>query len=92
MSSGAKWLALDVIHAASFLAFSFSIDQHPMWVYAADGQYIEPMKVDALQLFNGDRYSILVELDKPADYYGIRIASIAAAQLVSKPGCRRVCL
>ena len=55
-----------------------------MWVYAADGQYIEPMKVDALQLFNGDRYSILVELDKPADYYGIRVASIAAAQLVSK--------
>ncbi|KAJ4295274.1 hypothetical protein N0V90_007285 [Kalmusia sp. IMI 367209] len=78
----AKWMALDIISSASIGTFAVSIDEHPMWVYAVDGHYIEPLKVDALILANGERYSVFVQLDKPARSYGIRIASLALAQLI----------
>jgi len=61
---------------------AFSIDEHPLWVYAVDGHYIEPLKVDVLTLLNGDRYSIFVQLNKPSGAYGIRVAGTAAAQLL----------
>jgi FtsP/CotA-like multicopper oxidase with cupredoxin domain len=61
--AGAKWLALDIISAAGVATLAFSIDEHPMWVYAVDAHYIEPLKVDALTVANGDRYSIFVQLD-----------------------------
>lgn len=78
----AKWLALDIISTASTDSFAFSIDAHPMWIYAVDGHYIEPLKVDAIGVNNGDRYSVFIELNKPSANYGIRIASTAAAQLM----------
>ena len=48
--TGAKWMALDFISAAGIGTFAVSIDEHPMWIYAVDGAYIEPLKVDALSL------------------------------------------
>jgi FtsP/CotA-like multicopper oxidase with cupredoxin domain len=81
-SCDAKWLALDIASSASIANFVFSIDEHPLWVYAVDGHYIEPLHVDALTVANGDRYSVFVRLDKPAATYGVRIASNALAQLV----------
>ena len=78
-----KWFALDLISTAGVDSLGISIDEHPLWVYAADGQFIEPMKVDAIELQNGDRYSVFVELNKPADQYGIRIVSTAGAQLLN---------
>jgi len=81
-SSSAKWLALDVISTAGIDSFAFSIDEHPLWVYAVDGHYIEPLQVDVLGISNGERYSVFVELDKPATNYGIRLASTALAQLI----------
>ncbi|KAK7179955.1 multicopper oxidase [Paraphaeosphaeria sporulosa] len=77
-----KWMALDIISSASIGTYAVSIDKHPLWVYAVDGHYIEPLKVDALTLANGERYSVFVQLDKPASNYGIRIASLALAQLI----------
>ncbi|KAJ4359831.1 uncharacterized protein N0V89_000387 [Didymosphaeria variabile] len=77
-----KWMALDIISSAGIATFAVSIDEHPLWVYAVDGHYIEPLKVDALTLANGERYSVFVQLDKTAKNYGIRIASLALAQLI----------
>ncbi|ORY08454.1 Cupredoxin [Clohesyomyces aquaticus] len=77
-----KWMALDIISTAGIDTFAFSIDEHPMWVYAVDGHYIEPLKVDALSVANGDRYSVFIELNKRASNYGIRLASIALTQLI----------
>lgn len=77
-----KWMALDLISTAGIDTFAFSIDDHPMWVYAVDGHYIEPLKVDALTIANGDRYSVFVRLDKPKSNYGLRVASIAATQII----------
>lgn len=82
MSSYKKWAAFDVISAASVSTLAFSIDEHPMWVYAVDGHYIEPLKVDSLVVSNGERYSIFIRLDKPARNYGVRVASLGQTQLL----------
>ncbi|KAH7348022.1 multicopper oxidase-domain-containing protein [Pyrenochaeta sp. MPI-SDFR-AT-0127] len=79
---GKKWLALDIISTAGIDTFAFSIDEHPLWVYAVDAHYIEPLKVDVLTVANGDRYSVLIELNKEGGNYGIRVASLALAQMI----------
>ncbi|KAF2465641.1 uncharacterized protein BDR25DRAFT_295302 [Lindgomyces ingoldianus] len=79
----AKWMALDLISTAGIDTFSFSIDEHPMWIYAVDGHYIQPLKVDAISVANGDRYSVFVQLNKRASNYGIRLASTALTQLIN---------
>ncbi|KAL1594398.1 hypothetical protein SLS60_010158 [Paraconiothyrium brasiliense] len=80
--SSDKWMSLDIISSASIGTFAFSIDEHPLWVYAVDGHYIEPLKVDVLTVANGERYSVFVQLNKTAKNYGIRVASLALAQLI----------
>lgn len=75
-------MALDVTSTAGVHTLGFSIDEHPLWVYAVDGHYIEPLKVNALTVANGDRYSVFIELDKQGGNYGIRVASMSLAQLV----------
>ncbi|CAG8048254.1 unnamed protein product [Penicillium olsonii] len=63
------WMSLNLIGAASISTLTFSLNNHSLWVYEVDGQYIVPTKVDALTLTNGPRYSVLVELNnKPGDY------------------------
>jgi FtsP/CotA-like multicopper oxidase with cupredoxin domain len=77
-----NWLALDIISTAGIDTFAFSIDEHSIWVFAVDAHYIEPLKVDVLTVANGDRYSIFVPLDKKGGDYGIRVASLAATQVI----------
>jgi FtsP/CotA-like multicopper oxidase with cupredoxin domain len=81
--SDLRWLSFDIISAAGVATLSFSIDEHPMWVYAVDGHYIEPLKVDAVTVANGDRYSVFVQLDKTNGTYGVRVASLSATQLLA---------
>lgn len=77
-----KWLALDVIGAFSMLTTSFSIDSLSMWVYAVDGEYITPQKVQAMSVTNGDRFSLLVQLKTPGDYT-VRVASTWQTQVIA---------
>jgi iron transport multicopper oxidase len=51
---------------------TFSIDNHIMTVIEADGENTVPLIVDSLQIFAGQRYSVIVHADKPADNYWIR--------------------
>jgi len=53
-----------------------------MYVYAVDGSYIEPQLVDAIVATNGDRYSVLVKLERPGDY-AIRVASLIDVQILA---------
>jgi len=76
-----KWIALDLIGAFHLLTVAFAIDEHPMWVYAVDGDYIKPQLVNAITINNGDRYSVLIRLDKAGDY-PIRVASVANSQVI----------
>ncbi|KAL2818390.1 multicopper oxidase-domain-containing protein [Aspergillus granulosus] len=77
------YVSYDIISAAIVSTISFAIDEHPMYVYAVDGHYIEPILVDTITLTNGARYSVLVRLDKPAGDYTIRVANNGVNQILS---------
>lgn len=77
-----EWIAIDIVGGINFATGVVSIDEHDMWVYAMDGSYIEPQKVQAIVLTNGDRYSVMVKLDKPGDFK-IRFNAVSAPQMIS---------
>jgi len=80
-SRNEKWVAIDIIGAINFLTATVSIDEHDMWVYAMDGGYIEPQKVQAIDLNNGDRYSVLVNTTK-AGQFKIRSNANSLPQMI----------
>ncbi|KAF7548214.1 hypothetical protein G7Z17_g7212 [Cylindrodendrum hubeiense] len=77
-----EWIAIDIVGAINFVTGVVSIDEHDMWVYAMDGSYIEPQKVQAIVVANGDRYSVLVKLEKAGDFK-IRMNAVSAPQMIS---------
>jgi FtsP/CotA-like multicopper oxidase with cupredoxin domain len=52
--------------------FVFSIDNHDLMVIEADAQLTEPLLVDSIQILSGQRYSIILHANRPADNYWIR--------------------
>jgi FtsP/CotA-like multicopper oxidase with cupredoxin domain len=76
-----SWMAIDIISALDFVSGVVAIDGHDMWVYAMDGSYIEPQKVQALTLANGERYSVLVKTERPGDF-AIRCHANSAPQTI----------
>jgi iron transport multicopper oxidase len=52
--------------------FQFSVDGHNLTVIEADGKLTEPLVVDQLQIFVGQRYSVVLVADKQVDNYWIR--------------------
>ncbi|KAI0973814.1 multicopper oxidase [Xylaria arbuscula] len=76
------WVAFEVVGAYTTMTATFSIDGLPMYIYAVDGEYIEPQLVEAISVINGDRYSVLVKLTEPGDYT-IRHAATLPIQLIS---------
>ncbi|KAH7325751.1 Cupredoxin [Stachybotrys elegans] len=77
-----QWVAIDIIGAINFMTAAVSIDEHDMWVYAMDGGYIEPQRVQALVLTNGDRYSVLVNARRAGDFK-IRVNAVSALQMLT---------
>ncbi|KAJ5996955.1 hypothetical protein N7522_008615 [Penicillium canescens] len=78
-----KWASLNFIGAATFKTTIFSIDEHPMWVYEVDGHRIEPRKVDTVKMYAGERYAVMIQLDKRPKDYTIRIADSGLTQIIS---------
>ncbi|KAE8380596.1 Cupredoxin [Aspergillus bertholletiae] len=89
VESASQYKSWDLINIAGSLELAFSIDQHPFYVYAIDGHYIEPIHADAVTIPIGGRYSILVELDQPAGEYAIRAANTGANQIINGTGFMR---
>ena len=52
--------------------FVFSIDGHNMTVIEADAVNTQPLPVDSIQIFAGQRYSFVLEANQPTDNYWIR--------------------
>ncbi|KAG2130446.1 laccase [Suillus bovinus] len=50
----------------------FSIDGHNLTVIEADGQLTESLVVDQLQIFAGQRYSVVLVADQPVNNYWVR--------------------
>ncbi|KAI0822637.1 phenoloxidase [Trametes gibbosa] len=53
-------------------AFTFSIDNHNLTVIEADAVNTQPLEVDSLQIFAGQRYSFVLEANQAIDNYWIR--------------------
>ena len=54
-----------------------------MWIYEVDGRWIEPQLADAMIMFNGERYSAMVKLDKKPGTYTMRIGGSGLDQVIS---------
>lgn len=54
-----------------------------MWVYEVDGRYIEPQLAHSFEMYNGERYSVLIKLDREPGDYRIRIANTGGNQIIS---------
>ncbi|KAG7094722.1 hypothetical protein E1B28_005542 [Marasmius oreades] len=52
--------------------FNFSIDQHALKIIEVDGVNHQPLDIDSLQIFSGQRYSFVLHADQPVDNYWIR--------------------
>jgi FtsP/CotA-like multicopper oxidase with cupredoxin domain len=76
-------VSYDLISPAGVSTFVFSIDEHPMWVYAVDGRYVTPTQVDALAIANGQRFSVLVKLDQSPGNYNVRSVVTGLNQLLN---------
>ncbi|KAE9399013.1 laccase [Gymnopus androsaceus JB14] len=61
-----------VIAISCQLNFNFSIDGHDLTIIETDGEYTEPLTVDSIQVFAGQRFSVVVSMTLPINNYAIR--------------------
>ncbi|KAL0957106.1 hypothetical protein HGRIS_003199 [Hohenbuehelia grisea] len=52
--------------------YQFSIDGHSVVIIEADGEYVQAVEVDSIQIFAAQRYSFILKADKPVGNYWIR--------------------
>ncbi|TEB28872.1 laccase 2 precursor [Coprinellus micaceus] len=52
--------------------FVFSIDGHVMTIIEVDGINVQPLTVDSIQIFAGQRYSFVLNANRPIGNYWIR--------------------
>ena len=69
------WVSLNFVMAATFMSITFSVDEHEMWLYEADGQFIEPQRIEAITMYPAERYAVLIKLDQKPKDYTVRVAS-----------------
>ncbi|TFK20840.1 laccase 9 [Coprinopsis marcescibilis] len=64
--------------------YTFSIDNHDLTIIEADGQLTEPLTVQQLRIFAGQRYSFVLNANQPVGNYWIRARpNIGAGSLPS---------
>jgi len=56
-------------------SFNFTIDGHRMTIIEVDGSEVQPIEVDSLPLYAGQRYSVVVTANQPVANYWIRALS-----------------
>ncbi|KAI2894182.1 hypothetical protein CBS11852_5040 [Aspergillus niger] len=83
-----RYASFDLISMAGSTSLVFSIDEHPMYVYAVDGRYVEPLLVDAVTVPVAARYSVMVPLksEDQAEDYTVRVANNYANQVINGTG------
>ncbi|KAJ7106687.1 laccase [Mycena epipterygia] len=52
--------------------FTFTIDSHTFTIIEVDSVNVEPLTVDSIQIFAGQRYSFVLNADQTVDNYWIR--------------------
>ncbi|KAG6844816.1 hypothetical protein H0H87_003383 [Tephrocybe sp. NHM501043] len=61
-----------IIGMACDPVFTFSIDGHILTLIEADGEYTQPLVVDSLAVYAGQRYSAILNASQPIGNYWIR--------------------
>ncbi|KAG2014957.1 laccase 5 [Coprinopsis cinerea AmutBmut pab1-1] len=61
-----------IVSLACDVNFQFSIDKHKLTIIEADGQLTDPLEVDRIQIFTGQRYSVILNANQTPDVYRIR--------------------
>jgi CopA family copper-resistance protein len=83
---------LRVINGSAMTFFNLRIPGLPMTVIAADGQNVQPVDVDELQIATAETYDVIVEPGGTAAYAIVAEAmnrsGMALATLASQPGAR----
>ena len=82
------WVSLNLVMAATFMAATVSVDKHDMWLYEVDGHYVEPKKIQAVTMYPGERYAVMMKLDKEPGDYTIRVPS-SLSQITAAFGVMR---
>jgi len=77
------WAYLALVNLGGLLQLKFSIDNHKMYIFAADGNFHFPQEVDVVSIPIGERFEVLVRLDQAAGDYTIRVASDIPVQILS---------
>lgn len=72
MVEASKRYRFRLLNMACKTFFNFTIDNHTMTVIEVDGGYVEPYTVDSIQIFAAQRYSFILNADKPVNNYWIR--------------------
>jgi FtsP/CotA-like multicopper oxidase with cupredoxin domain len=79
---GDDYMFINFVHPGAHHELRISIDEHEMWIVAADGDFVKPTKVHAININMGDRISVIVPLDQKPREYAIRAASIVEEQIM----------
>ncbi|KAI5120428.1 hypothetical protein M0805_009890 [Coniferiporia weirii] len=61
-----------IISTSCYPSYTFSIDGHNMTIIEVDGNEVEPLTVDSLDIYTAQRYSVIVTADQAVDNYWIR--------------------
>ena len=77
------WAYLALVNLGGLQQLKFSIDNHKMYLFAADGNYHFPQEVDVVSIPIGERFEVLVRLDRPPADYTIRVSSDVPIQILS---------
>ncbi|KAI5829857.1 hypothetical protein K523DRAFT_352145 [Schizophyllum commune Tattone D] len=82
------WASFGIVNIGGLWEMKFSIDEHPLYVYAIDGQYVNTTRpFDMVSVPSGVRYQVLVKLDKDAGAaYTIRAAANVVPQVITGYG------
>ncbi|KAF8956271.1 laccase [Flammula alnicola] len=67
-----KRYRLRLVSIACDPTYTFSIDNHLLTVIEADSESVNPVVVDTLEIFPGQRYSVVLNANQPINNYWIR--------------------
>ncbi|KAG7443568.1 uncharacterized protein BT62DRAFT_1033638 [Guyanagaster necrorhizus] len=83
-----SWVMLNLVNSGGLWEEVFSIDEHPMYVVAVEGEYVNTTTpVEAVTLHSGVRVQALVKLTgTPGEAYTIRVAANVVPQVKSGYG------
>ncbi|KAJ3981581.1 laccase 2 [Lentinula detonsa] len=62
-----------------------SIDGHKLTIIEVDGENHEPVTVDSIQIFPGQRYSFVLDANQPVDNYWVRALASSGVGLLASP-------